>query len=170
MRANKSSPLLDLSLFNFCSGTSKDAAKSGYIKGTITSDVQCHFVSNDIRRHRLISVSYMSLLPCHGRRHIDFQIMETPHGLIPRSFIAEVLREGAANIQRGNRINALATHLRGDFCATRSCLLLRHRLLRPARACSLAGTLGSFGCTQALCRLGPAMLLVQYVSLSRMCP
>ena len=25
------------------------------------------FVSNDVRRHRLISISYISLLPCHGR-------------------------------------------------------------------------------------------------------
>jgi hypothetical protein len=24
------------------------------------------FVSNDVRRHRLISISYISLLPCHG--------------------------------------------------------------------------------------------------------
>ena len=39
---------------------------SGDIKGTITNAVRCHFVPNDVRRHRLISISYISLLPCHG--------------------------------------------------------------------------------------------------------
>jgi hypothetical protein len=28
--------------------------------------MQFRFVSNDVRRHRLISISYISLLPCHG--------------------------------------------------------------------------------------------------------
>ena len=37
------------------------------VKGTIRSDVQYLMVSRDVRRHRLISISYMSLLPCHGR-------------------------------------------------------------------------------------------------------
>jgi hypothetical protein len=44
---------------------------SGDVKGTITGTVRYHFVSNDVvsndvRRHRLISISYISLLPCHG--------------------------------------------------------------------------------------------------------
>ncbi len=39
---------------------------SGYVKGTITNVVRYHFVPTDVRRHRLISISYMSLLPCHG--------------------------------------------------------------------------------------------------------
>jgi hypothetical protein len=49
---------------------------SGEVKGTITGTVRYHFVSNDVvsndvvsndvRRHRLISISYISLLPCHG--------------------------------------------------------------------------------------------------------
>jgi len=47
---------------------------SGDVKGTITDAVRYLFVPNDVRRHRLISISYMSLLPCHGRRQIDFQI------------------------------------------------------------------------------------------------
>ena len=44
----------------------KKTLDSGYNKGTITDDLQYHFVSNDVRRHRLISISYISLLPCHG--------------------------------------------------------------------------------------------------------
>jgi len=39
---------------------------SGDVKGTITDTARYHFASNDVRRHRLISVSYISLLPCHG--------------------------------------------------------------------------------------------------------
>jgi len=38
---------------------------SGDVKGTIRSDVRCLPVSTDVRRHRLISISYISLLPCH---------------------------------------------------------------------------------------------------------
>jgi hypothetical protein len=40
--------------------------KSGDVKGTIRSDMRLRLVSNDVRRHRLISISYISLLPCHG--------------------------------------------------------------------------------------------------------
>ena len=49
---------------------------------------------------------------------------------------------------------------RGDIRRNRRPFIggLLLRLLRPARACSLAGTLGSFGCTHALCGLGPTML------------
>jgi hypothetical protein len=39
----------------------------GDVKGTIRSDVWLCCVSNDVRRHRLISIRYISLLPCHGR-------------------------------------------------------------------------------------------------------
>ena len=42
-----------------------DASISGDVKGTITDAVRYRFVSNDIRRHRVISISYTSLLPCH---------------------------------------------------------------------------------------------------------
>ena len=41
--------------------------KPGDVKGTIRRDMRLPFVSNDVRRHRLISISYISLLPCHGR-------------------------------------------------------------------------------------------------------
>jgi hypothetical protein len=40
---------------------------SGDVKGTITDALRYHSAPNDIRRHRLISISYVSLLPCHGR-------------------------------------------------------------------------------------------------------
>jgi hypothetical protein len=40
--------------------------KSGDVKGTIRRDMRLPFVSNVVRRHRLISISYISLLPCHG--------------------------------------------------------------------------------------------------------
>ena len=45
----------------------KKSPQSGDVKGMITAAVRCHFVPNDVRRHRLISGSYISLLPCHGR-------------------------------------------------------------------------------------------------------
>ena len=34
--------------------------------GTITSDIRLHAVANDRPRHLLITISYISLLPCHG--------------------------------------------------------------------------------------------------------
>jgi hypothetical protein len=40
--------------------------KSGDVKGTIRSVAWCLVVSIDVRRHRLISISYISFLPCHG--------------------------------------------------------------------------------------------------------
>ncbi len=43
-----------------------ESSKSGDVKGTIRSDMWLRFVPNDVRRHRLISSSYISLLPCHG--------------------------------------------------------------------------------------------------------
>jgi hypothetical protein len=39
--------------------------ESGDVKGTITRDIRYSFASNDIRRHRFISMSYSSLLSCH---------------------------------------------------------------------------------------------------------
>ena len=41
---------------------------SGDVKGTLPEGVRYHSVPNDVRRHRLISISYISLLSCHGRR------------------------------------------------------------------------------------------------------
>ena len=42
-------------------------AKSAYNKGTIRGDVWYLVVSKDVRRHRLISIDYITTLPCHGR-------------------------------------------------------------------------------------------------------
>src|SRR3984893_9911744 len=42
-------------------------AQSGYNKGTIRSDIRYLVASKDVRRHRLISIDYISTLPCHGR-------------------------------------------------------------------------------------------------------
>jgi hypothetical protein len=40
---------------------------SGDVKGTITDALRYHFVvPNDVRRYHLISISYISLPPCHG--------------------------------------------------------------------------------------------------------
>jgi hypothetical protein len=46
-----------------------NSAKSGYNKGTIRSDLRYLVVSKDVRRHRLISISYIS----HGRCHSSSQ-------------------------------------------------------------------------------------------------
>ena len=43
------------------------SAKSGYNKGTVRSDIRYLVISKDVRRHRLISISYISRGPCHGR-------------------------------------------------------------------------------------------------------
>jgi hypothetical protein len=43
------------------------SVESGYNKGTIKSDIRYLVVSKDVRRHRLISISYISLRRCHGR-------------------------------------------------------------------------------------------------------
>src|SRR5882762_9570396 len=42
-------------------------ARSGYNKGTIRGDLRYLVVSKDVRRHRLISIDYITALPCHGR-------------------------------------------------------------------------------------------------------
>ena len=39
---------------------------SGDDKGTLRSAVGLPRISNDVRRHRLISINSISLLPCHG--------------------------------------------------------------------------------------------------------
>src|SRR6266576_6763192 len=60
--------------------------QSGYNKGTIRSDNWCLVVSKDVRRHRLISISYISHGRCHGRgrefesrrpRHIFNDLQQT---------------------------------------------------------------------------------------------
>jgi hypothetical protein len=69
-----------------------NSAKSGYNKGTIRSDLRYLVVSKDVRRHRLISISYISHGRCHGRgrefesrrpRHI-FQLLTTKREWLPR--------------------------------------------------------------------------------------
>jgi len=40
-----------------------NSAKSGYNKGTIRSDIRYLVVSKDVRRHRLISIDYITTLP-----------------------------------------------------------------------------------------------------------
>jgi hypothetical protein len=37
-----------------------------YDKGTIRSDIRSLGVSKDVRRHRLISIDYITTLPCHS--------------------------------------------------------------------------------------------------------
>jgi hypothetical protein len=50
-----------------------NSTESGYNKGTIRSDIRYLVVSKDVRRHRLISISYITTLPCHGRgREFEF--------------------------------------------------------------------------------------------------
>src|SRR5207249_366826 len=41
--------------------------QSGYNKGTIRSDIRSLVVSMSARRHRLISIDYITTLRCHGR-------------------------------------------------------------------------------------------------------
>lgn len=62
--------------------------KSGDVKGTIRSLIQCLTASNDVRRHRLISNSYILLVPC-GCSALSFQCSvrkgdETPENDICR--------------------------------------------------------------------------------------
>jgi uncharacterized protein (DUF433 family) len=42
------------------------SAKSGYNKGTIRIDIWYLVVSKDVRRHRLISIDYITTLSCHA--------------------------------------------------------------------------------------------------------
>jgi hypothetical protein len=44
-----------------------NSVKSGYNKGTISADIRYLVVSKDVRRHRLISMNYISTPLCHGR-------------------------------------------------------------------------------------------------------
>jgi hypothetical protein len=47
--------------------TFTDQAGSGYNKGTIRGDLRYLAVSKDVRRHRLISISYISHRRSNGR-------------------------------------------------------------------------------------------------------
>ena len=55
-----------VSLYGILS-TPTDGSASGYNKGTIRSDIRYLAVSKDVRRHRLISISYISHGRCHGK-------------------------------------------------------------------------------------------------------
>src|SRR6266849_6269355 len=69
-------PLKNCSVRNPHQGLASDQVtrtcneNSGDVKGTIRNVLQHHFVPTDVRRHRLISISYISLLPCHGSGRI----------------------------------------------------------------------------------------------------
>jgi len=75
-----------------------DQFNSGDVKGTIPEAVRYRFVPNDVRRHRLISISYVSLSPCHGRG---------------------TSATGDANHTRSSRLQSNKKHLQNLVSATR---------------------------------------------------
>src|SRR6202049_5374495 len=94
-----------------------DSTQSGDNKGTIRSDIRSLVVSKDVRRHRLISIDYITTLRCHGRGR-EFESRR------PRHFFSDTYRIGSipAQAQKGTT-KALApgpcgVYLRLDF-ATR---------------------------------------------------
>src|SRR5260370_3771263 len=60
-----------------------NSAKSGYNKGTIRSDIWYFVVSKDVRRHRLISISYVSYGLCHSSNQNSAK-----YGIVFRAFRA----------------------------------------------------------------------------------
>src|SRR6266478_5544115 len=60
-------------------------ARSGYNKGTIRGDLRYLVVSKDVRRHRLISIDYVTTLRCHGRGR-EFESRR------PRHFFSKYMR------------------------------------------------------------------------------
>jgi len=52
--------------------------KSRDLKGTIGGDIRLHTISNDPRRYRLVSISYILLLPCHGLRTQNYSGLFVP--------------------------------------------------------------------------------------------
>jgi hypothetical protein len=61
--------------------TESYSAKSGYNKGTIRSDIPYLVVSKDVRRHRSISISYISHVRCHGRGR-EFESRRPRHSFL----------------------------------------------------------------------------------------
>src|SRR6266436_2187659 len=56
-------------------------ARSGYNKGTIRVDLRYLVVSKDVRRHRLISIDYITTLRCHGRGR-EFESRRPRHSFL----------------------------------------------------------------------------------------
>ena len=75
--------------------------KSGDVKGTIRSDMRLRLVSNDVRRHRLISISYISLFPCHGTVKGNGKVREGTGGIRTKS----VARFGSHELPEMERPN-----------------------------------------------------------------
>jgi len=48
------------------------------VLGTITHAVRYHFESNEVHRHRLRSISYVSLLPCHVSTKETGRVLRAP--------------------------------------------------------------------------------------------
>jgi len=117
---------------------------SGDVKGTITDSLRYHFVSNDVRRHRLISISYISLLPCHGRgrgfesrrpRHI-FSELEESHPktkpLILTTLLLYPLREAYG-------VQELSLSRKSLIAVALPVEIKRRLYLAVTRQCSLCG-------------------------------
>jgi hypothetical protein len=74
-----------------------NSAKSGYNKGTIRSDIRYLVVSKDVRRHRLISIDYITTLPvtaevAHQKSCSDFTgTIEDPKGHVFVPFFVSLL-------------------------------------------------------------------------------
>ena len=80
---------------------------SGDVKGTIPGAVRYHFVSDDVRRHRLISISYISLLPCHSRGRSSTNLVLLAFN--PEHFLYRRLGEHRRWSQNGHNKSAILT-------------------------------------------------------------
>jgi len=63
----RGSPFASLGFPEGWNSAQKRVEQNGYNKGTIRTATRHPLTPNNVRRHRLISISYISLLPCHGR-------------------------------------------------------------------------------------------------------
>jgi hypothetical protein len=108
---------------------------SGYVKGTITSVVRCHFVPNDVRRHRSISISYMSLLPCHRLRAQNLSgvrcLLDFAHTSLLKYFNRESFAGGGSSICARSKVRA--GHCR--FYSSRTGQTGAGRAFEPERKC-----------------------------------
>src|SRR6267378_5527855 len=92
------------------SNQATDYIESGYNKGTIRSDIWYLVVSKDVRRHRLISISYISHGRCHGRGR-EFESRR------PRHFSPNIVVPFLRNAQGGLRALARLYTTRGKLCS-----------------------------------------------------